>query len=66
MITAIEPQVTATGRYNVTQTCSLLGITRTTLGRYVKAGIIKCGFRRETGRKFFTGSELLRFWKAQY
>lgn len=66
MITAIEPAVTATGRYSVGQTCSALGIHRNTLRNYTNSGLIKCGFRRESGRKFYLGSEILRFWKASF
>lgn len=65
MITATEPRVTADGRYSVSQTCLALGIHRNTLQRYTELGLIKCGFRRETARKFYKGSEIVRFWRAQ-
>lgn len=58
-----EPKVTETGRYNVTETCTLLGIHRNTLRRYTEQGHIKCGMRR-TGRKFYPGREILKFWRA--
>lgn len=60
-----EPQVTESGRYTVTQTCNVLGIHRNTLLKYTLGGFIRCGFRRETARKFYKGSEILRFWRAQ-
>lgn len=41
-----------------------MGIHRNTLKKYTDAGAIKCGFRRESGRKFYAGSEILRFWRA--
>ena len=65
MITRIEPQVQADGRYTVSQTCTVLGIHRKTLSKYTEAGLIKCGYRRETARKFYKGSEIVRFWRAQ-
>jgi DNA-binding transcriptional MerR regulator len=64
MITAVEPTVSATGRYSVTQTTEVLGIHRNTLINYTNKGLIKCGFRRESGRKFYEGREILRFWSA--
>lgn len=64
MITPIEPQVRQTGRYPAGEAAQLLGIHRNTLKKYTDAGAIKCGFRRESGRKFYAGSEILRFWKA--
>jgi hypothetical protein len=65
MITAIEPTVSDSGRYSVTETCIILGIHRNTLNGYTTSGSIKCGFRRNTGRKFYLGSEILKFWRAQ-
>ena len=60
-----EPKVTPFGRYNVEETCRLLGIHRHTLRRYTNLGRISYGIRRSTARKFYLGSEILRFWKAQ-
>lgn len=59
-----EPQVVATGRYNIGQTCLLLGISRNTLFKYTLNGTIKCGYRPNL-RKFYTGLEILRFWRMQ-
>lgn len=64
-MTTTEPQVTPNGRYNIEQTCQLLGISRNTLCRYVKRGRIRFGVRRSTGRKFYLGSDILQFWKLQ-
>lgn len=65
MITAIEPKVEAAGRYSVAQASKALGIHRNTLRNYTEQGLIKCGFRRQTARKFYLGSEILKFWRAQ-
>lgn len=65
MITSIEPQVSDTGRYSVTETCSVLGIHRNSLRKYTDMGLIKCGFRKLTARKFYAGREILRFWRSQ-
>ena len=65
MITATEPNVIESGRYSITQTCAALGIHRNTLNRYTESGLIRCGFRKENMRKFYKGSEILRFWRAQ-
>ena len=65
MITSEEPTVSSTGRYTVTQTCEILGIHRNTLREYTSSGRIKCGFRRESARKFYEGKEIIRFWRAQ-
>lgn len=65
MITSEEPKVSQTGRYSVTETCGILNISRVTLYRLTNSRFIRCGYRRESGRKFYLGSEILRFWKAQ-
>lgn len=65
MITSEEPNVSTTGRYSIRQTCELLSIHRNSLCKYTNMGLIKCGFRKATARKFYLGSEILRFWRAQ-
>ena len=60
-----EPNVSLTGRYTIDETAELLGIHRNTLCRYAKHGKIRFGIRRADSRKFFFGSEILRFWRAQ-
>jgi DNA-binding transcriptional MerR regulator len=65
MITCDEPQVTANSRYSIGQTCSILCISRKTLAKYTNAGLIQCGYRKPTLRKFYTGVDILRFWRAK-
>lgn len=64
MITAIEPIVNINGRYSVSETCQVLNIHRNTLRNYTEQGMIKCGFRRTSCRKFYEGKEILKLWKA--
>lgn len=40
-----------------------LGVHRNTLARYLKEGKIKCGFSKETNRKYFSGQDLVRLWR---
>lgn len=68
MITALEPNVSPTGRYSNMETCRVLGIHRDTLRTYTESKkLIKCGMRKLGNRyvKFYLGSEILRFWKTQ-
>lgn len=65
MITSEEPKVTQTGRYSAADTARILGIHRHTLEKYTNSSLIKFGIRRANGRKFYLGSEILRFWRAQ-
>jgi len=63
-MTTEEPKVTEKGRYNVTETCAILGVHRNTLRRYTESGLIKAGFRRVSARKFYTGEDILKFWRS--
>ena len=65
MVTSSQPIVSSGTRYTINETCSILNIHRSTLRSYTDLGAIKCGYRRENGRKFYLGSEIIRFWKAQ-
>lgn len=62
---AEEPKVSLNARYSINQACGLLGVHRNTLLNYTNEGKIRFGVRRGTSRKFYLGSEIVRFWKAQ-
>ena len=59
---AIQPKTSPSGRYSVNETCQLLGIHRNTLRRYTEQGDIVCGYRGNM-KKFYTGLEIVRFWR---
>ncbi len=63
-MTCDEPNVRALSRYDINQTCALLSISRKTLLKYTVRGAIKCGFRPHDLKKFYTGKEILRFWRV--
>jgi predicted site-specific integrase-resolvase len=62
---AFQPNVCESARYSINETCQILEIHRNTLRAYTFAGNIKCGVRRATKRKFYTGTEIIRLWKSQ-
>lgn len=64
-MTSEEPRVSQTGRYSINETAELLCIHRNSLRTYTDKGLIKCGFRKATMRKFYTGNEILAFWRAK-
>ena len=65
-MTATEPEVVDTGRYSTTETCKLLKLSFNTVMKYTKEGQIKHGVRKSNGRKFYTGTDIKKFWKASY
>ncbi len=61
-----EPKVSPSARYSIEEAAALLGIHRNTLRRHTNTGPtgISCSFRKSNGRRFYTGLEILRFWRA--
>lgn len=61
-------EVDPRARYSIAETCRILGIHRDTLLRYTRLNYIMCGYFR-TGdvrpQRFYTGEEIIRFWKSQ-
>jgi predicted site-specific integrase-resolvase len=60
-----EPKVQLSSRYTVSETCELLGIHRNSLRKYTLEGRIKSVVRKSTAKKFYLGSEILKFWQKQ-
>jgi DNA-binding transcriptional MerR regulator len=54
------------GRYSIKETCNALGISRETLRKYTTMGLIRFGMRRNTGKKFYSGKDIVNFWRATF
>lgn len=63
-MTTEKPDVKPMNRYSIPEACKLLEISKSAIYNYIKSGVIKCGVRRHNLRKFITGQEIERFWKA--
>jgi len=61
-----EPKVSPNARYSIGEAAQILGVHRNTLRRYTNTGPtgISCGFRKSNGRKFYTGKDIIKFWRA--
>lgn len=62
MVTS-EPKVNLTDKYPIGKAAKVLDVSRWTLLSKYKAGMIKAIHSRN-GRKYFTGREILRYWKT--
>lgn len=60
------PNLPDSGRYSIGEAASILGINRHTLRKHSDEGFIKYGIRKTNMRKFYTGSEINRYWKAMF
>lgn len=59
------PDVMPKGRYTIKEAASKLGVSITTVYRYVENEIISCMIR-PNGQKVILGSEITRFWGGEY
>ena len=62
----VEPNVAISGRYSVEETAKLLGVHRNSILRYTNEGKLRFGVRRGNSRRYYTGAEILRFWRSSY
>lgn len=60
----LEQSINPLGRYSVGEAAKLLGIERTTLWRRTKQGDIAYKVHKLTGRKFYRGVDLLKYYNA--
>lgn len=65
MLIATRPNIDLNGRYSVSQASKVLGIHRNTVTKLSDTGTLKCRYRKGTMRKFFLGSELMKYWSSQ-
>lgn len=61
-----RPDVRMEGRYSMTEAAALLGMHRNSLLNYALQGKLKFGVRKNTGRKYFRGADLLRLWNEHW
>lgn len=59
------PNINSSSRYSTTETANILGIHRTSLWRATKDGLILCNVHK-SGRRFYYGREIIRFWKENF
>lgn len=65
-MTSEQPEVSPNGHYSVSATAKALGIDRKTLYRHTALRHIRQRRHRYTNRPFYLGSDIVRFWGAQY
>lgn len=60
------PNIEPEGRYNMVESARILGISRSTLYRYMVDGKVKFGIRKVNGSKYITGLQIVQIWRNQY
>ena len=65
-----EPEVSDTGRYTVTETAKLLGLSRPTIYSHITTDHEKKSFNpithKPTSKKLISGKEIKKFWRSTY
>ena len=64
-MTTTEPQVGDRDIFNIKQTAEVLGMHHNTVARKADQGAIIPIIGRESGKRFFTGKEIKRYWKER-
>lgn len=60
------PNIIPAARYELREAAEALGVDKSSIQRWTKDGRLTCGIKKSNNRKFWLGSELIRFWKATY
>ena len=59
-----SPTVIPTARYELRYVAKALGVAPSTVLRWTRQGKMHCSFRKTNHRRVWTGSEIIRIWKA--
>lgn len=58
-----EPAVTPTGLYELKDAARLLGVSKATVQRWTKTGLMPCNIRKANNRRVWTGQTIIRMWR---
>lgn len=62
----VQPQVDPSARLELREVAALFRVSKSSVLRWTSSGLLRCGgLRRSNRRKYWTGAELIRFWKSQ-
>ena len=53
-------------KFSAVETARILGISRKTLYRHTKLGLIRCTISKCNKRPRYSGKEITRYWGAEY
>lgn len=65
MITT-TPNINPAARLELREAAAALEVDKSSIQRWTSIGRLRCGIKKSNGRKFWTGAELIRFWKSEY
>lgn len=65
-MTKTKPEIIPTARLELRQAAEALEVHKSSIIRWTTSGKLKCGIRKSNGRKYLLGSDLIKFWQAEY
>lgn len=65
-MTPLRPRAASRGRYTISETARLLGVSRMTVYRWLEEGSLRASIQRKTLRKYISGAEILRVWDSDW
>lgn len=60
------PKIDPSARLELREAAAALNVDKSTIQKWTKDQRLRCGVKKSNGRKYWLGSELIRFWKAEY
>lgn len=63
-MTTKEPKINLTDRLELKATAEVLNVSKGTVLRYTQKGLLRAGIKKSNGRRYWLGSEIIRFWQA--
>ncbi|MBO6083202.1 MAG: helix-turn-helix domain-containing protein [Bacteroidales bacterium] len=61
-----QPLIDPAAHLELREAALALDVHKSTVLRWTRTGKLRCGIKRLNGRKYWTGAELIRFWRAEY
>lgn len=65
-MTNTVPTIDPKARFELREAAAILDVGKASVLRWTSTGRLRCGVKRSNGRKFWTGAELIRFWKSEF
>lgn len=65
-MTNTVPTIDPKARFELREAAAILDVGKASVLRWTSIGRLRCGIKKSNGRKFWTGAELIRFWKSEF
>lgn len=60
------PDIPPTARLELREAAEALQVDKSTIQRWTNNGKLKYGIKKSNNRKYWLGSDLIKFWKSEF